>query len=106
MSRTDIQKKLGDLRTLETELWTEHREMQVFNRESFGPRDYDPEEDTTYSRAAQALSDLLDGVEELMLECVDAEAVAYVTGQPWGESATIKISTVLTVLGENLSGDA
>jgi hypothetical protein len=105
MSRTDVQKKLEDLHTLETQLWVEHRERQLFNLESFGPRDYDPEEDTIYSRAAKGLVGLLDALDDLLLECVDAESTAYATGQPWGESATIKISTVLAVLNEHLKED-
>jgi hypothetical protein len=105
MSIGEVTKKLEDLRTLETQLWAEHREEQVFRLESFGARDYNPEESTTHSRAAKALSELLDGIDDLLLECVDAEATAYATGQLWGESASIKISTVLAVLNEHLKED-
>jgi hypothetical protein len=93
-------RKLEDLRTLETELWTVHHERLEHDRIVYGLRSG---ETTNYARAAKALSELLDGIDEIVLECVDAEATAYAGGQPWGESAVIRISTVLGALNESLS---
>jgi hypothetical protein len=99
-----LSKKLEDLRTLETLLWTVHRERAEHDRITYGLRSG---ETTNYARAAKALSELLDGIDDILNECVDAEAVAYATGQPWGEeSATVTFGFILETLNENLSGDA
>lgn len=92
--------RLENLRTLETELWTEHSARQRYYREANG---LSGSESTDYGRAAAALGELLDGIEDLVAECIDAEAVAYACGQAWGEKALIRISTVMGCLDRNLS---
>lgn len=96
---------LADLRVLETQLWTEHREHLEYIRLSFGSRYFDPEESTSYGRAADALNRLLGGIEDLLTECIEAEADAYAAGQPWGTSAVVRIGSVLEALTENLCVD-
>jgi hypothetical protein len=100
-----LERKLEDLRTLETELWSRHIEDQAYLRETYGARGYDSRVPSTYSRAAEALGQLLDGVEALLGECVDAEATAYATGQPCEESATVAIGLVKDTLNEYLADD-
>lgn len=102
---SDVTKKLEDLRTLETQLWVEHRERQEYDRETFGERYFDAEGDTIFSRAAQGLSGLLDALEEIVAEAVDAEDYAKRTGE-YGENGMVPVDTIHAVLTEHLKGDA
>lgn len=93
---------LADLRTLETHLWAEHRARQNYYRRVSG---LSGSESTDYGRAADALNRLLGGIEDLLTECIEAEADAYAAGQPWGTSAVVRIGSVLEALTENLCVD-
>lgn len=91
MSKT-LREKLADLRDLECLLMTEHRDLQQFNLETFGERDFNPEEDTTYSRAATALGQMLDMVEDL-LELADEDfAAADITETPYSTAKTYTVN--------------
>lgn len=103
MSKTR-QEKLEDLRTLTTGLWTQHREEQVFNLETFGARDYDSTEPTYHSLAATALDEMIDMLEDL-LELADEDfAAANITGAPHSTAKTYTVN-VLQIIDEHLADD-
>jgi hypothetical protein len=98
------QEKLEDLRSVETLLWTRHREEQVFNLETYGAREYDSTEPTSYSQAATAMAQLLDMVEEL-LELADEDfAAADIQGAPHSTAKTYT-ANVLQIIDEHLADD-
>jgi hypothetical protein len=102
MSRIGLSDKVEKLRTLEVSLYTRHREEQQFNLETYGAREYDGTEPTFYSRAAEALGGLLDGLEDIIQESYDAEGVAVAMGDYSGESATMLVGFVIDTLDKNL----
>ena len=106
MSRRSVGDRLDQLRTLEMELSRQHSDEQQYRLESFGARDYDPEEPTTYSRAADALEQLLDALDEILSETEEAETSAVVNGDLSGESATLSVKYILDTLNEHLGDDA
>lgn len=99
----DVQRKLGDLRTLETELLTRHREETEYDRTVHGIQNGGP---TTYGRAAETLSVLLDSLDEIVAECANAEAMAYAYGSMFPETETISIGFIRDILIENLTEDS
>lgn len=62
---TETQDKIKALRALEDRLMEAHREEQAYKLETFGERDFDPDETTLHETAALALSGLLYAVETL-----------------------------------------
>lgn len=99
MSKTRIE-KLEDLRSVETLLWTRHREEQVFNLETYGAREYDSAEPTTYSQGAETLARLLDMVEDL-LELADEDTAFYASHLPNTPASTYTVN-MLQIIDEHL----
>jgi hypothetical protein len=95
-----LEAKLEQLRSLEVDLMRSHREEQDFNHTTYGARDFDSTEATMFSRAAVALSGLLDGIEEVVIMCGGAKDDVAGTGATGWVAADYVIETINGYLGD------
>lgn len=63
---TGIAAKLQDMLAIQEELLEEHKETQQFNLETYGAREFNPDESTTASRAAEVLGDVVESIFKIL----------------------------------------
>lgn len=76
---------MSDYKELLEKLDEAHVEEKKFRLETFGVRDYDPDESTLHSEAAEALRELLPPEPERLFKLGDkVQEITDDTEQPWG----------------------